>query len=257
MRALIISDVHANLAALDEVLADARSLNWLGSTGFDVVWSLGDIVGYGPHPNRCIERLREFEGHLRVAGNHDWAALGHLDIDDFNPEARHMVLWTQEALDSLSYAYLRKLPSEPIEAGEFIITHGSPREPVWEYVRTSTIARENFDYFDTAYGLVGHTHVPRIYRLAEDPETGLQACAAHAPGYDQDISLKGDHRLILNPGSVGQPRDNDPRAAYALLDTEQQIWRFRRISYPYEMTQADMRSAGLPDRLIVRLAYGW
>lgn len=257
MRVLVLSDIHANLTALDEVLADAESHEWLGRQGYDAVWSLGDIVGYGPQPNECIQRLQELGDHLRVAGNHDWAALGNMEVDDFNPEAREMVLWTQEVLDSLSLAYLRQLPDEPLEEGDFTLTHASPRHPIWEYIYTVAIARDNFEYFDTAYCLVGHTHVPRVYRLARDSVSGRQRCAAHAPLYDQDISLRGVHRLIINPGSVGQPRDSDPRAAYGLLDTEQCTWRFRRVPYAYEVTQAGMRAAGLPQRLIARLAYGW
>lgn len=257
MRVLIISDIHANLIALEEVLADAERLEWLGQTGFDALWSVGDVVGYGPHPNQCIQRLKEFGGHLRVAGNHDWAALDRIDADDFNPEARRMVMWTQESLDSLSYAYLRQLPDQPVLQGKYTVTHASPRNPIWEYIYSVSIARENFEYFDTPFCIVGHTHVPRIYRLARDPFQSGMRCTAHAPVYDRDISLEGDHRLIVNPGSVGQPRDNDPRAAYALLDTERNIWRFCRVPYAYEMTQADMRMAGLPERLIARLAYGW
>jgi len=260
MRVLIISDIHANLTALEEVLADAERTQWLGRTGFDAVWSLGDIVGYGPRPNECIRRLQQFEGHLRVAGNHDWAALDRLDIDDFNPEARKMVVWTRNQLDSSSLAYLQRVPDypiEPIPGGSFTVTHASPRHPVWEYVYNTTIARENFDYFDTPYCLVGHTHVPRVYRLVLDAGTGREHCTAHSPVLDLDIGLRGDQRLILNPGSVGQPRDKDPRAAYALLDTELETWRFRRVRYDFEVTQSQMRQAGLPERLIARLAYGW
>lgn len=257
MRVLILSDIHANLTALDEVLADAERLQWLGQKGFDAVWSIGDAVGYGPHPNQCIQRLLQFDGHLRVAGNHDWAVLDRIDLDDFNPVAREMVLWTQNELDASSYAYLRELPDEPLLQGEFTITHASPRHPIWEYTRTVSIAMANFQHFQTPYCIVGHTHVPIIYRLLEDPETGRQRCTAHAPMYDCDIALRGDHRLILNPGSIGQPRDSDPRASYALLDTEQAIWRFRRLPYGFESTQAAMRAAGLPERLITRLAFGW
>lgn len=257
MRVLIISDVHANLVALDEVLADAESLAWLGRRGFDAVWSIGDIVGYGPSPNECIARLCQFEGHLRVAGNHDWAALGRLDLDAFNPEARKMVRWTQRTLTDASYAYLQGVTDVPVHCDPYTVTHASPREPIWEYVHSVSIAAANFDYFDTPFCIVGHTHVPRIYRLAHDPDSGQAICTAHAPVYDRDIALQGDHRLIINPGSVGQPRDNDPRASYALLDTEQHLWRFRRVPYAYEVTQADMRQAGLPERLIARLAYGW
>ena len=255
MRVLVISDVHANLTALDEVLADASRVAWLGRTGFDAIWSLGDIVGYGPWPNECIQRLQQFNGHLRVAGNHDWAALGHLDVEDFNREARTMVLWTQKQLDPASLAYLRALPDQPLLHEPFTITHASPRQPVWEYISNSSIARENFAYFDTPYCLTGHTHVPRIYRMPVGG--GNVPCTSHGPVYDRDIDLGGDHRLIINPGSVGQPRDNDPRAAYALLDVERAQWRFRRVRYDVEITQAAMRKAGLPERLIARLAYGW
>lgn len=257
MRVLVISDVHANLTALDEVLADAAGVEWLGRTGFDAIWSLGDIVGYGPWPNECIQRLQQFNGHLRVAGNHDWAALGYLDIDDFNREARKMVLWTQQQLSPASLAYLRQLPDQPLLHDDFTITHASPRQPVWEYINTSNIAQENFSHFTTPYCLVGHTHVPRIFRLTPIPELDEVACVAYAPVYDRDIALAGPHSLIINPGSVGQPRDNDPRASYALLDVENALWRYRRVRYDVEITQAAMRKAGLPDRLIARLAYGW
>ncbi|MFZ2362339.1 MAG: metallophosphoesterase family protein [Anaerolineae bacterium] len=257
MRVLVISDVHANLTALDEVLADASSVEWLGRTGFDAIWSLGDIVGYGPWPNECIARLQQFDGHLRVAGNHDWAALGRLDVEEFNREARKMVLWTQRQLNPASLAYLRSLPDRPLLYDDFTITHASPREPVWEYINNGTVARENAGSFDTPYCLVGHTHVPRIYRLTPGPEPAQVACTVHGPVIDRDISLAGPHSLIINPGSVGQPRDNDPRAAYALLDTEHALWRYRRVRYDVEITQAAMRKAGLPERLIARLAYGW
>ena len=258
MRILVLSDIHANLAALEEVLADASSFDWGGRRGFDAIWSLGDIVGYGPYPNECIQRLEaESADHLRVAGNHDWAALGKLDIDDFNPEARQMVLWTQQNLDQHSLDYLQNAPSIPKERDKFTITHASPRHPVWEYITNTRIARENFDFFDTPYCFVGHTHVPLLFRLAFDPKTRRMGCTGHLPNPDLDISLVGEHRLILNPGSVGQPRDNDARASYVLLDTEQETMRYRRVRYDIEMTQAAMRAADLPERLIARIAYGW
>ena len=115
MRVLVISDIHANLTALEEVLADAERQKWLDRTGFDAVWSLGDIVGYGPWPNECIRRLQQFEGHLRVAGNHDWAALDRLDMDDFNPEARKMVVWTRNQLELFQPGLLARVPDYPIE----------------------------------------------------------------------------------------------------------------------------------------------
>jgi len=260
MRVLILSDIHANLTALETVLADAEKVDFLGETGFEQVWCLGDVVGYGPDPNECVERLRAFgDDHLCIAGNHDWAVLGKLPVEDFNPEARRAVLWTREQLTPESLAYLEGLPAEPLVRGDFTLTHGSPRHPVWEYIIYSFTARENFAHFDTPFCLVGHTHVPVIFRWHQEQkgEANTGVCHALAPIYERPLGLAGNHRLIINPGSVGQPRDSDPRAAYALLDTEANIWLYRRVSYPYELTQARMRAANLPDRLIARLAYGW
>lgn len=260
MRVLVLSDIHANLTALETVLANAERTDFLGKTGFEQVWCLGDVVGYGPDPNECVARLRAFgDDLLCVAGNHDWAVLGKLPVDDFNPEARRAVLWTRERLTPASRAFLERLPDEPLVRGDFTITHASPRHPVWEYIIRPFTAQENFAYFDTPFCLIGHTHVPVIFRCRREArgEEDVEVCRALAPVYDKLVGLAGDHRLIINPGSVGQPRDSDPRAAYALLDTEAAIWRYRRVAYPYELTQARMRAANLPHRLIARLAYGW
>ena len=260
MRVLLLSDIHANLAALESVLADAERAEFLGETGFDQVWCLGDVVGYGADPNECVARLRAFgDDHLCVAGNHDWAVLGHLAVDDFNAEARQAVLWTRAELTPESLAYLRSLPAEPLVEGDYTITHASPRHPVWEYVLTPYVAAENLLYFDTHFCLLGHTHVPVIFSCKQDSAdaAGPGSCRALSPSVHQPVALADGHRRIINPGSVGQPRDSDPRAAYALLDTEAHVLRCRRVAYPYELTQARMREANLPDRLIARLAYGW
>jgi predicted phosphodiesterase len=260
MRVLVLSDIHANLAALESVLADAEQAEFLGETGFDQVWCLGDVVGYGADPNECVARLQAFgEDHLSVAGNHDWAVLGHLSVDDFNAEARQAVLWTRDALTPDSVAYLRALPSEPIVRGDYTITHASPRHPVWEYVLTPYVAAENLPYFDTRFCLLGHTHVPAVFYCKQAGTDGGTpgGCRALSASVHRPLVLADGHRRFVNPGSVGQPRDSDPRAAYALLDTEAQVLRNRRVPYPYELTQARMRAANLPDRLIARLAYGW
>jgi predicted phosphodiesterase len=260
MRVLIISDVHANYAALEAVLADAATFEFQSQSGFDAVWCLGDLVGYGPDPNECLERMRAFgDEHVSVAGNHDWAVLGRLAVDDFNPEARRAVLWTREQLTAANRIYLEGLSAEPLVRGDFTITHASPRHPVWEYVVSPFIAWENFGYFDTKFCLVGHTHVPMVFLCpqGEQQEGSDLFCRALAPSYTQPVLLSNGHRLIINPGSVGQPRDSDPRAAYALLETDSNVIRYRRIAYPFELTQARMRAAKLPDRLIARLAYGW
>jgi predicted phosphodiesterase len=261
MRVLVVSDIHGNIAALETVVSDAHG-------AYDAVWCLGDVVGYGPSPNECVEWVRE-HADLCVIGNHDWAVLGRagIDVDDFNPMARQAVMWTRERLSSPNRDFLDTLPDQPIhppQAPAFIITHASPREPVWEYILTPGIALENFAVFSEAVCLVGHTHKPAIYRWQwerhlENEQVGEVTIDHLVP--EPDLSLALDvsvtQRLILNPGSVGQPRDNDPRAAYALLDLEKMAWEQKRVSYPIDLTQSRMRVANLPRRLIDRLNYGW
>lgn len=269
MRILVISDIHANLAALDSVLADAQG-------GYDTIWCLGDVVGYGPRPNECVELIRD-RAALCVIGNHDWAALDRpgINVDDFNPHARQAVLWTQEQLTQESRAYLNGLadhPIHPLDGISVALTHASPREPVWEYILTPTIALENFAAFEESICLVGHTHKPAIYRWtlrSGAPEAGADAGAAPPPslaavsllqpqpGAWVRLAPSATQRLILNPGSVGQPRDNDARAAYGILDVGRMLWFTQRVPYPLELTQNQMRDARLPRRLIDRLSFGW
>jgi predicted phosphodiesterase len=243
MRYLVISDIHANEAALSAVLADAGS--------FDFVWCLGDLVGYGPDPNQCIEQLRELP-HFSLAGNHDWAALGKLDTTSFNSDARVASVWTQAELTPANREYLQALPTNDVKE-QFTLAHASPRQPVWEYVLDPLIAQRNFAYFDTPYCLVGHTHIPIIFCSRGE---GLGSCTTLVPPYNGPVHLEIEGRLILNPGSVGQPRDGNPNASYAILDTHAMTWEHRRVSYPIEITQERMRARGLPPRLIERLAYG-
>ena len=241
MRYLVLSDIHANLAALEAVLEDAPD--------FDEVWCLGDLVGYGPKPNECIERVRGLP-HTSLAGNHDWAALGKLDLSSFNTIARTANEWTQRQLTSSSRGYLNGL-SPSLQQGDFAMAHASPREPIWEYIMDTHTARENFEHFQTPYCLVGHTHVPVLFELDED----RGRCEALLPPLPEPVNL-GSRRAIINPGSVGQPRDGDPRASYALLDTDEMTWSFHRVAYPIEVTQERMEAAGLPRRLIDRLEMG-
>ncbi len=266
MRVLILSDIHANFVALETVMADAAGR-------FDTIWCLGDVVGYGPAPNECVDFVQA-QVDLCVIGNHDWAVLGRagVDIDYFNPLAREAVLWTRRQLSEESRDFLNSLPAEPLEpegVGSVLITHGSPREPVSEYVQTPTIALENFSYFQAEICLVGHTHKPAIYRwrLRENRDRySMRGRRNGTPvtvdflipceGQCMRLELTGQERLILNPGSVGQPRDNDPRAAYALLDLDVLTWEQRRVAYPVDLTQSQMRVANLPRRLIDRLTFG-
>lgn len=243
MRILVISDIHANLVAFETVLADAAG-KW------DKIYCLGDVIGYGPNPNECVELLREHE-HICLTGNHDWAALGKLDIKDFNPEATKAVRWTQKMLTEQNRVFLDGIPPKRTE-GDFTLVHASPSQPVWEYIGDVETAVANFPHFDTPYCLNGHTHVPILY--AEDAN-GRGATAVNAT-YNHTIHLEGI-RVFINPGSVGQPRDGDPRAAYGLLDTEAHTWEFHRVSYPIHKTQQQMRQAKLPEPLILRLEYGW
>ena len=243
MLCLIIGDVHANLAALEAVLAAAGAI--------DAVWCLGDTVGYGPQPNECVERVAGLPGLRCVAGNHDWAALGKQDLSAYNPEARLAAEWTAKVATSASRAWLEGLP-ERDQAEGFTLVHGSPRHPIWEYVLTPGVAQENFPYFTSLDCLVGHTHVPVIFR-----EPGLRHRTAEVvlPEIDRPFSYRAV-RAIINPGGVGQPRDGDPRASFMILDTAASTLTYRRVPYPIEETRRLMRAAVLPARLAQRLSYG-
>ena len=242
MRYAIIADIHANLAALREVLGDIE--RW---GGVDEGWCLGDIVGYGPDPHDCIELLRQ-RNYICVAGNHDWAAIGKIDTSAFNPDAAAVCHWTAQQLSQQDTGYLEGLPLV-IEKGDFTLVHGSPREPIWEYVLSTSIALENLSFFQSQFCLVGHSHVPLIFKYEE------QSCAFSQFSPEIGLAL-GRSRLIINPGGVGQPRDGDPRASYAIYDSETRQVRLYRIPYDIEATQARMMRAGLPIRLIDRLSYG-
>lgn len=278
MKALILSDIHANLAALESVLTATKGR-------YDVVWCLGDVVGYGPRPNECVELIREL-ATICIMGNHDLAVLGKpgMDVEAFNPYAQQAVLWTRDTLTQANMDYLAGLPVLPVRptaADTLLLTHASPREPVSEYIMTPSIAMENFGVFTEGICLVGHTHKPVIYRWrlhdeiytevfddfysdAEEFEGAnltypVATVDSLQPTIGTLIQLECSPqlRLIINPGSVGQPRDNDVRAAYAILDLEALTWRYERVPYPIELTQNQMRAAQLPKRLIDRLSFGW
>ena len=196
MRVLVLSDIHANRAALEAVLADAHRL------GYEVVWCLGDMVGYGPEPNECVEMIRALDP-LAVVGNHDWAVVGQMDADDFNREAKNAVQWTRRALKIENLRWLAGLPSQPIVEGAFTLTHGSPRDPVWEYILYPSVAYANIEHFTTPYCLVGHTHVPIMYAVGgDDHEVKMVRLRS-----GEMLALPETGHTILNPGSVGQPRD--------------------------------------------------
>ena len=245
MRYAIISDIHSNLAAFQAVLQDIDEKG-----GVDRIWCLGDIVGYGPDPKECIELLREHD-HICVPGNHDWGAIGKIDLAEFNPEAAAACRWTGEQLGPDEIDYLANLPLT-ITEGDFTLAHGSPREPIWEYLVSTYSAKLSFEHFDTRYCLVGHSHVPVVFEYVA--ETG--DCLLHQFAPDDPLSL-GGNRLIINPGGVGQPRDGDPRASYAIYDAQEVTVRYHRVPYEVATTQLRMLEYGLPSRLITRLSHGW
>lgn len=243
MRIAVLSDIHANLAALEAVCSDLPQV--------DEVWVLGDTVGYGPQPNEVIATLQAM-GARSVLGNHDGAAIGTVDASYFNPDARAAIEWTAGAVDANARAYLASLP-EVRREGDLTAVHGSPRDPIWEYITGPSVAAANFAAFDTRLCLFGHTHLPMVYRaVGGDVEatTGL-------PG--ESVTL-GEDRSLVNPGSVGQPRDGLADAAYAILETGGDPGRdtveFRRVAYDIDRTQRQMVDVGLPGRLADRLAYG-
>ena len=239
MRIAVLSDIHGNLPALEAVLAALQP--------FDAIWQLGDIVGYGPEPDEVVARLRD-AGATGVRGNHDAAAIGELDTAAFNPDARAAVLWTAGVISEVTRAWLEALPPTIVE-GAFTLAHGSPRDPIWEYVLTTPAARANLAVLTTPHAFIGHTHVPLVFR----EDDGL--IETLAPSHGSTLQLDG-RRTLLNPGSVGQPRDGDARASAILYDTETGTIEWRRVAYDLAVTQARMRAAGLPRRLVDRLERG-
>ena len=240
MRVAIVSDIHSNLSALRAVLEHAASI--------DAVWCLGDTVGYGPQPNECIALLREHRGWA-VAGNHDMAASGGMGVEEFNDTAAEAARWTAGELSDESVAYLKALPPIVTE-GDFTMVHGSLRHPEWEYLLSTEQAQTQFELQSTPYSLVGHSHLPFVCKEQPGPPPVL---ATAGDGARTELTAQ---RLIINPGSVGQPRDSDPRAGYALYDSAAGVVTHHRVPYDIAATQSLMEAAGLPVWLIERLSYG-
>lgn len=242
MKVLLLSDIHANLSALDAVLEDAGE--------WDAVWNLGDTVGYGPKPRECLDKMVDLYANPVLVGNHDLACIGEVDISEFNPVAQMAARWTSLQLGMDHRAYLNALPAVTI-SGAYTLAHGSPRSPVWEYVTTPQNATENFEFFDTDVCFIGHTHIAMYAILREGHEM-----AEVFPLKDGDVLDLLAGRYLINPGSVGQPRDRDPRAAYAILDTDVGSVVSKRVEYDIATTQKQMAMANLPEVLISRLAHG-
>lgn len=241
MRVAVLSDIHSNLVALEAVLTHAGSV--------DAVWQLGDVVGYGPHPDEVVARLAEV-GAVGVLGNHDAAALGGPEIDWFNREAALAAAWTRDTIRPETRAWLAALPETTTIEG-FGLVHGSHRDPLREYVTDTRVARDNLAELDAPVGLHGHTHVPVAWIQEPDDER-----VTLWPARDGDrLELEG-RRALLNPGSVGQPRDGLPTASYAILEPETGTLTWHRVAYDIAAVQSAMHAVGLPARLADRLAMG-
>jgi predicted phosphodiesterase len=240
MRIAVLSDIHANIVALNAVLSDAGSV--------DAIWHLGDVVGYGPEPDAVVDRLREI-GALGVRGNHDAAACGGPEIEWFNPDAKRAMEWTRAAISPATVAWLTALPERLVHDGTELV-HGSPRDPIWEYVTTTAVAVANISILAAPVGLHGHTHVPVAWVEDDGRVERLQ------PDRASSLELRGRPALI-NPGSVGQPRDGDPNASYAIFDPTNGVVTWHRVTYDVESVQSAMREIGLPASLSARLSVGF
>jgi len=243
MRVLVISDLHANLTALEAVLADAGAV--------DATWCLGDVVGYGPDPNEVVELLRTIPNLSCILGNHDVAVLGQMDSAVFNTEARRSMVWQKKNITPANLFMLENLPQDAQVRENATLAHGSPRDPVWEYILNTLVARLNFEAFATPFCFVGHSHIQCMFYM----DMNKDLVSLMVPRPREVVQLTP--RAIINPGSVGQPRDRDPRSAYGYFDPQAFTWEPRRVAYDIESVQKRIRAAELPEKHALRLAEGW
>lgn len=245
MRYLILSDIHANWEACEAVLRHADG-------DYQEILCCGDLVGYGADPNRVVEWARSAVSAV-VRGNHDKACVGLEDLEWFNPVAREAALWTEAALTPENHRYLRNLPKGPIAVRGFQILHGSPLDED-EYLISAFSASQAAPYLEAQVSFFGHSHLQGGFVCHS---RGVKRLDKPAPDQDRlATALEPDLFYLINPGSVGQPRDGDPRAAYALYDPEAGLVEYRRVAYDLAVAQAKIRRAGLPDLLAERLASG-
>lgn len=241
MRILVVSDIHANLPALEAVIAKAPS--------HEAIWNLGDTAGYGAQPNECLDLIAELGAYPSLVGNHDLAAVGLLPIGWFNVYAAQAAAWTTMQLTEENRFRIRSsFTSESI--GEFFLVHGSPRDPAREYVQTLDDAVDSLGAVAAKWVLCGHTHVPMLAEMAPGARPVLRSIEPEVP-----YSVAG-MRALINPGSTGQPRDGDPRASVVLLDTDASTVTWHRIPYDVQASQRAILAAGLPRELATRLERG-
>jgi diadenosine tetraphosphatase ApaH/serine/threonine PP2A family protein phosphatase len=246
LRAAVLSDIHSNRQALEAVLTAVEE------AGVEEIWCLGDLVGYGADPNACTAIVRERCSTVLV-GNHDLALLGTLDISTFSEVAAAAVEWTRREASEETLEFLASLEPTASQSGVGL-SHASPRDPVWEYVLATDQAEAGLDAQEERVGLIGHSHIALFFVRAENGgRRGYTQGAQATDGAEIEIA---DGEWLLNPGSVGQPRDGDSRAAWLELDTEQWLARYHRVPYDIEAAAAAIRAAGLPDVLAERLGVG-
>lgn len=249
MRVLLISDIHSNLEALEACIAAFPS--------YDRVANLGDVVGYGASPNAVVERVREFQGVL-VRGNHDRAASGLIDISEFNPIAGFAALWTREELTSDNREWVRTLPEGPIRDSKLAdvqFVHGSPQDED-EYILNEPGARYALEDTEPQVTFYGHTHMQCAISLHNDKVNYMRPLALGDQQATFRLHLEHSRKYLINPGSIGQPRDGDARAGFAVYDSDSQIVTFYRVPYDVEKAQKKILEAGLPERLATRLSEG-
>ncbi len=239
----IISDIHSNLNALEAVL------DFIKDAKVDKIINCGDIVGYGTEPNECIETLKKMNNILSIAGNHDWATI-HNDIEDFNPAAMKAIIWTQKELYTENISYINLLETMK-EQENFMFVHGSPRIPLFEYILGVSQASPNFYQMEKDICFIGHTHIPACFKY----NNGEVEAVPFYPEEPLDLSVEGT-RYIINVGSVGQPRDGDPRASVCIYDTKNLLLSLYRVKYDIISTQRKILKAGLPGFLAFRLEHG-
>ena len=245
MRVAVLSDIHSNLQALEAVLAAIEA------AGAEETWCLGDLIGYGADPDTCTALVRERCGTCLV-GNHDLAVLGALNISTFSDTAAAAVAWTREHVNEETLDFLGSL--DPAGSREGVgLFHASPRDPVWEYVLSTDQAEAGLDAQEERVGLIGHSHIALFFARAEGARRGYAQGAQAADGAEVELV---DGKWLLNPGSVGQPRDSDPRAAWLELDTENWVARYHRVPYDIEGAASAILAAGLPSTLAERLEVG-
>ena len=241
----MITDIHSNLPALEAVLVK------IDEAGVDEVWCLGDVVGYGADPDACADLVRE-RCDLCLAGNHDLAVLGGLDVSKFSETAAEAVEWTRANVADRTLEFLRELEPTGLREGVGLF-HASPRDPIWEYVLSIEQADGCMDVQPERIALIGHSHISLFFTRPAHEERGDTRGAQMGDGATLDL---GRDTWLVNPGSAGQPRDGDPRAAWLELDTKEQAARFHRVDYDIGRAGAAISAAGLPERLAERLHDG-